>query len=372
MASHHSKFGPSVRVAFLAALLNLAALPVLSSNTPPDSITGQPLLGSSFGIPGINATYDFVIIGAGAAGSVFANRLSESGKYTVAVIEAGSFYEIGNSNQSQIPRWVWNGATTGFADVNPLVDWQFKTQPEPGIGGQQVHYTRGRALGGSTARNHMVYQRATKGTYKKWADDVGDVGFEWDNFKKYFDKSTTFHEADMTKRLANSTPDYDPAGARATSGPVSIAYSNYVLPLTTWLIKAVNALGMKPIPGFIDGELIGTSWNMRTTNAKTMVRDSAETAYLRPAMLRSNLFIYQWTMATKILFNGTEAVGVECNILGKTFKLMANKEVLLTAGAFHSPQMLMVSGIGPKETLQKLGIPVLVDAPGVGQNMQVY
>jgi choline dehydrogenase len=336
-----------------------------------DFITGQPLLGSSFGVPGLNATFDYVIVGGGTAGLTLANRLTESGKHTVAVIEAGSFYELSNGNLSQIPRSVWNGAGLGFDDVNPLVDWNIRTEAEDGLGGQKIHYTRGRCLGGSSARNHMVYHRATRGSYNKWADDVGDTSYEWENWKHYFDKSTTFHKADMTKRPANSTPLYDPAGERAISGPVPVAYSNWVLPFTIWALKVVEALGMKPLTGWIDGELIGSSWGLRTVTADTQVRASAETAYLRPALARPNLMVYQFTVATRILFNNTKAIGITANTLGKEFRLTAKKEIIISAGAFQSPQLLMVSGIGPKETLEKVGIPVLVDAPGVGQNMQV-
>jgi choline dehydrogenase len=355
--------------------ITLFALGLLSSTAfavDEDNITGQKLLGSSFGTPVTNATYDYLIVGGGTAGLALANRLTESGKHTVAVIEAGSFYEISNSNLSMIPRWVWNGAGLDFSDANPLVDWMIETEPEDGLQGQRIHYPRGRCLGGSSARNHMVYHRATKGSYKKWADDVGDASYEWENFSKYFDKSTTFYEADMSKRnLANSTPAEDPAGKRATDGPVSIAYANFALSFSTWVIKALNALGLPNIPGFIDGDLIGVSWNLRTVDPKTQVRVSAETAYLRPALQRTNLIVYHTTTALKVLFNGTEAVGVQCSTLGKKFTLSARNELIVSAGAFQSPQLLMVSGIGPKETLQRYSIPVLKDAPGVGQGMEV-
>jgi len=105
-------------------------------------------------------------------------------------------------------------------------------------------------------------------------------------------------------------------------------------------MKAVIAMGMKPIPGWIDGDLIGSSWMVWTTDPKTQVRESSETAYLRPALQRPNLFVYTSTMATKILFEGNEAVGVLCNTHGKEFKLAAGKEVILSAGAFQSPQLL--------------------------------
>lgn len=175
----------------------------------------------------------------------------------------------------------------------------------------------------------------------------------------------------MTKRPVNSTPPDDPAGKRATNGPVGLSYVNWILPFTSWVLKAVEAMGMKPIPGFIDGDLIGSSWNMRTVDAKTQVRNSAETAYLRPALKRPNLIVYHSTMAMKVLFEGNNAAGVLCNILGKEFRLTAKREVILSAGAFQSPQLLMVSGIGPTKTLERFGIPVLVDAAGVGQAMEV-
>jgi choline dehydrogenase len=330
----------------------------------------QARLGSSFGTP-FNSTYDYLIVGGGTAGLVLANRLTSSGLHTVAVIEAGSFYEIDNGNVSQIPRYVWSGADLGFSDVNPLVDWEFETEPEEGIGGARIHYPRGKTLGGSSARNHMIYHRPTKGSLNRWADDVEDEVYKWDNFKRYYDKSVTFHPADTTKRMENSTPPHDPAGERASSGPVQISYASYVLPFASWAIKAANALGMKQLPGYLDGELIGSGWNMQTTDPKTMVRDSSETAYLTSALKQPNLIVHHSTMALKVLFEGVQAVGVACSTQGKEFTLHAKKEVIVSAGAFQSPQLLMVSGIGPKATLEKFGIPVSVDAPGIGQGMQV-
>lgn len=356
-----------ILVAFV--LLTSSIMPALGKATDP--ISGQHLLSSSFGVPGTNATFDHVIVGGGTAGLVLANRLSESGEHRVAVIEAGGFYELDNGINSLVPRYVWTGALNDFNDVNPLVDWEFKTESELGIGGLSIHYPQGRTLGGSSARNHMIYQRATRGTCKRWAEEVGDASYEWETFSKYYDRSTTFYPADTTKLDVNSTPLDDPAGKRATSGPVQISYPNYVLPFTRWALKAVQALGMKYLPGYIDGELIGSSWAMRTTDAKTMVRDSSETAYLRPALKRPNLVVYHSTQAVKVLFDGKDAVGILCDTRGKQFQLSAKREVILSAGAIQSPQLLMVSGIGPKETLDKFNIPVLVDAPGVGQGLEV-
>jgi choline dehydrogenase len=331
--------------------------------TSPSS--AKDILGSSFGTP-VDSTYDYVIVGGGNAGLVLANRLS-SGHHTVAVIEAGSFYEVDNGNVSQIPRYVWNDA---IAPPNSLIDWEFETEPEDGIGGAKMFYPRGKTLGGSSARNHMIYHRPTKGSLEKWANDVGDEAYRWESFHKYYNKSVTFHPADATKRLENSTPAYYPARDRAHSGPLSISYANYVLPFTSWALKAAEAMGLKQLPGYLDGDLIGSSWCMQTTDPKTMIRDSSETAFLRPALNRTNLVVHTSTMALKVLFEGTRAGGVACSTAGKSFTLIARKEVILSAGALQSPQLLMVSGIGPRETLEKFNIPVLIDAPGVGQGLE--
>ncbi|KAH7398802.1 oxidoreductase [Phaeosphaeria sp. MPI-PUGE-AT-0046c] len=327
------------------------------------------LSGSSFGTP-FNTTYDYLIVGGGTSGLVLANRLASSNLYSVAIIEAGSFYQISNGNISQIPRYVWSGANTDFSDVNPLVDWEFETEPEQGVGGAKMHYPRGKTLGGSSARNHMIYQRPTRGSMQKWAMEVGDEGFGWDNFGKYFDRGVRFNEVDATKRVGNSTPPMDPAGERARSGNVNLSYANYVLPFTSWGIKAAEALGLKQLAGYIDGELIGSGWLVQTTDPKTMVRDSSETAFLRPVLGLSNLVVHHSTMALKILFEANEAVGVACSTQGKKFTLTARREVILSAGAFQSPQLLMVSGIGPRAILEKFGIPVLVEASGVGQGLE--
>jgi choline dehydrogenase len=333
--------------------------------------SGQKLSGSSFGTP-FDTTYDYVIVGGGTAGLVIANRLSASGQNIVAVVEAGSFYEIDNGNVSQIPRYVWSGADVSFADVNPLVDWEFRTEPEDGIGGARIHYPRGKTLGGSSARNHMIYQRPTKGSLEKWGDDVGDAAYKWDNFKKYYDRSVTFHPVDVTKRLSNSTPSLDPAGEQAKSGPLALSYANYALPFTSWAIKAAEALGLKQLTGYLDGDLIGSGWDMQTKDPETMIRDSSETAFLSPALNRPNLIVHNSTMVMKIHFVDSEAVGLACSTGGKNFTLTARKEIILSAGALQSPQLLMVSGIGPRVTLEKLGIPVLVDALGVGQALEVF
>lgn len=362
----HPNSSPNI---FMKTYLLCATIFATTSGSTDSNDPIHRLSASSFGTP-FNATYDYLIVGGGTAGLVLANRLSASGQHSIAIIEAGSFYQISNGNVSQIPRYVWSGANTDFSDVNPLVDWEFETEPEAGVGGAKMHYPRGKTLGGSSARNHMIYQRPTRGSLEKWAGEVGDEAFRWENMQKYFDRGTKFNEADAMKRMENSTPPLDPAGQRASSGNVNLSYANYVLPFTSWAIKAAEALGLRQLAGYIDGDLIGTGWHVQTTDPRTMVRDSSETAFLEPALRRENLVVHHSTMALKILFEGNEAVGVVCSTQGKKFTLTARKEVILSAGALQSPQLLMVSGIGPRATLVRFDIPVLVDAPGVGQGLE--
>lgn len=367
MAPHPSP-SPTIFTKTYLAFATLFAITsaLIDPNYPPHTLPS-----SSFGLP-FNATYDYLIVGGGTAGLLLANRLSTSlPSHSIAIIEAGSFYALNNGNVSLVPRSVWSGANTDLSDVNPLVDWEFMTGPEEGVNGMEMHYPRGKCLGGSSARNHMIYQRPTRGSMDLWAERVGDERFSWENFGKYFDKGVKFNAVDQGKRLENSTPPLDPAGLRARSGELNLSYANYVLPFTSWAIKAMEAMGLKGLAGYIDGELIGTGWHVQTTDPQKMIRDSASTAYLRAVVGRENLVTHHSTMALKVLFEGSDAVGVECSTGGKKFTLMARKEVILSAGAFQSPQLLMVSGIGPKDSLEKFGIPVLVDAPGVGQGLEV-
>ncbi|KAI9751373.1 MAG: hypothetical protein M4579_006096 [Chaenotheca gracillima] len=329
----------------------------------------QRLLGSSFGVPQ-DAAFDYVVVGGGTAGLVLAARLSEDPSNSVAVIEAGSFYEIGNGNLSQVPGSDVYYSGKSPDDVNPLIDWGFVTQPGKGIYDVKAHYPRGKTLGGCSARNFMAFHRGTKGSYKMWADKVGDDSYTFEEFLPFFEKSIDFTPTDVSKRASNNTPEYDISTLGKGGGPVSVTFSNYGQPWSTWVQKGLAAIGINPINGFTSGSLIGSSYVLESVQATTQTRESSETAYLQPALSRSNLIVYHSTLAKKILFdNDNVATGVAVDTAGKTYTLSAKKEVLLSAGAFQSPQLLMVSGIGPAKTLKKHQIPVIADRPGVGQNM---
>jgi choline dehydrogenase len=220
----------------------------------------------------------------------------------------------------------------------------------------------------------MAYQRGTKKSYDLWADMVGDSSYTWNSFLPYFQKSVHFSPPDASKRASNATPSYDlfTIGPGKGNGPLSVTFSNYAMAMSSWVQKGLEEIGIKPTQGFTSGSLFGSSYVMETIDAKSQIRESSETAFLKPALVRGNLIIFQRSMAKKVLFDAQRrAIGVVVDTAGKKYTLHARKEVVLSAGAFQSPQLLMVSGVGPKATLEKFGIPVVKELPGVGQNMWV-
>ncbi|KAL8784755.1 MAG: hypothetical protein Q9213_003786 [Squamulea squamosa] len=217
----------------------------------------------------------------------------------------------------------------------------------------------------------MAYQRGTKSSYQRWADAVGDQSYTFDRFLPYFEKSLKFTAPDENLRFANGTPEYDPTVLGNGSGPLSLTFSHYVQAFGTWATKGLQDLGFPIIKNFQSGALLGQSYSMLTINATDMTRDSSETSFLRRGLSYPNYIVYQSTLAKKILFDGNKtATGVIVDTQGKEYTLRATKEIILTAGVFGSPQLLMVSGVGPAATLQQYGIPVVANRPGVGQNME--
>ena len=217
----------------------------------------------------------------------------------------------------------------------------------------------------------MVYQRGTRSSYQRWADAIGDQSYTFDRLLPFFEKSLKFTPPDMDLRFANGTPDYDSTVLGNGSGPLSITFSHYVQAFGTWATKGLGEIGLPVVKGSSSGYLLGQSYFLATINATTMTRDSSETSFLRRGLAYPNYMVYQSTMAKKILFDtNKKATGVLVDTEGREYILSATKEVILTAGVFGSPQLLLVSGVGPTATLQQYGIPVIADRPGVGQNMQ--
>jgi len=377
----------SLRVLLSLSFAYVAAIPLTTDQQT--NLRARKLLSSSFGAT-LNQTFDYLVVGGGTAGLAVAARLSENPAVSVAVIEAGSFYEIGNSNFSEVPlfdTW-WSGKNAD--EVNPLVDWGFMTTPQPvkytlyisrpanhltcqpiqGFLGQSTHYARGKCLGGSSGRNYMTYHGATKQSMEMWANTVGDNDYLWDNFAKYYVKSTHLTPPDTEARI-NATTLYN-AASSGTNGPLSVTWARYSHAFSTWCEKALTELGLKPINGFMDGSLIGYAYQLLAVDEKKRTRASSETHYLQPALSRDNIYVFPSTMAKNIVFDENKtATGVSVDTMGKKYFLTAKKEVIVSAGAFQSPQILMVSGVGPAALLQEHNIPVVADRPGVGQNMQV-
>ncbi|OCL11721.1 GMC oxidoreductase [Glonium stellatum] len=339
--------------------------------------TRSRLRSSAFAIPGVNASYDYVVVGGGTAGLVIASRLAEVA--SVAVIEAGGFYEQDNGNQSVVPAL---GLSQAFLQVTedyprqPLMDWGLISVPQTGAGNRRIHYAQGKTLGGSSAINTMSYHRGTNGTYQRWADHVGDQSYTFPNLLQYFIKSAHLTPPNYQKRnTTNATVVYDPSAFNnAIGGPLQVSWGNWVDPTVTWLAKALRSIGLPTSPvGFNSGSLAGYgAWVTLTIDPKHATRSSSQTSYLEQAIKTTGLMVYPHTQATKVLFsnNGTaKASGVSVSTQGLEYTISANKEVIVSAGVFHSPQLLMVSGIGPRATLEAYGIPVVSDLQGVGSNL---
>ncbi|KAL5349091.1 hypothetical protein ACLOAV_005379 [Pseudogymnoascus australis] len=355
-------------LSFLPLLLPVFSTPV-SNSQHTNSKAPTRLLGSSFGVPGPQ-TFDYIIVGGGTAGLALASRLSENPKWTVAVVEAGGFYETDNGNMSQVPLFASAGSDKSAANYNPLVDWGFITEPQVGANNASVHYARGKCLGGSSARNYMAYQRGTVESFDLWATLVGDQSYSWRSFLPYLQKSVHYTPPPAGKRAANATASVDLKTIGPNKGPVSLTFSNYAMAISSYVQKGFAEIGILPTNGFASGTLKGSSYVLETIDESTQTRESSETAFLAPALSRDNLIVFAHTLAKKVVFDTKKrATGVSVETGGKVYTLSARNEVVLSAGAFQSPQLLMVSGVGPKATLEEFNIPVVKSLPGVGQNM---
>ena len=212
-------------------------------------------------------------------------------------------------------------------------------------------------------------------TFKKWVDQVGDSSYQFEQLLPFFKKSPQF-TAPKPGMYTNSSNDQVGSAFSTSGGPLQVSFGNYVQPFSTWAQRALEAVGQKEIDGFNSGNLIGSAFATFTIDPINAHRSSSETSFLQSALRNTTLQVYQYTLAQKILFDAENiAKGVAVTTQGSNgtqkinYTLSARKEVIVSAGAFQSPQLLMVSGIGPMETLKSLKIPVLKDLPGVGQNM---
>ncbi|KAK4246248.1 GMC oxidoreductase [Corynascus novoguineensis] len=333
------------------------------------------LLGSSFGLPIFDifnvttpVTFDYIVVGAGTAGIPVAVRLAEAGS-TVALIEAGSLHYLGNGNFSQVPLYASAFQHTYPGSlINPIVDWNLTTTPQAGL---HRLYPQGKAVGGTSTRSHQAFTFAPKSSYQEWADAVDDQSYSWKNFYPHLIKPINF-TAPSSHRFPNSTARFPPHWRGHTSGPLRLTFGNYAWPWASWVKKALTGLGFEEnSDGFVGGSLHGVGYQLSTLDATSFTKETSDSSYLnRLGINNENLVVYANALVTRILFDASKtASGVEFDYGGLLLKMACRKEVIVSAGAFRSPQLLMLSGIGPRAILEQHGIRVVSDLAGVGQNL---
>ncbi len=289
-------------------------------------------------------SFDYVIVGAGSAGCVLANRLSADPGKRVLLLEAG-----GKDN------YIWIHIPIGYlyTQNNPRTDWCFKTEPEEGLGGRALAYPRGRVLGGCSSINGMIYMRGQARDYDLWRQ-MGNPGWSWSEVLPYFKKSEDFFKG---------ADEWHGAG-----GEWRVEEPRVRWPILDAFREAAAELGIPMIEDFNRGNNEGCSYFH--VNQKNGVRWSTAKAFLKPAMGRPNLEVLTHAQAKRLLCDGRRVTGVEFWRHGERKTVDANIEVILATGAIGSPQLLQVSGIGPAALLRDHGIEVVHELPGVGENLQ--
>ena len=292
--------------------------------------------------------YDYVIVGAGTAGCVLANRLTACGKYTVCLLEAGPSD--------------WNPMIhipAGFMKTiaNPSVNWLYQSEPCPGTNGRTIPMPRGKVIGGSSSINGLIFSRGQKMDFDVWAQK-GNRGWSYDDVLPYFCRYES-HE--------NS----EDSNFRGQSGEMTITDLKWRDPLCEAFIRGAESIGIPRNPDYNGAYQEGTSYVQRTSTGK--LRMSAARAFLKPARKRRNLRVITNAHATKILLDGKRATGVAYKrggFSGRSDEVHASREVIISGGTINSPQLLQLSGIGPTNLLNNLGVEVLHNLPGVGENLR--
>ena len=288
--------------------------------------------------------FDYVIVGAGSAGCILANRLSADPATRVMLLEAGDD-----------DRSIWTRIPIGYMYMigHPAFDWCFETEPEPQLNGRKIVHPRGKVLGGSSSINGMIQIRGQAGDFDHWRQ-LGLEGWGWDSVLPYFKQHEDF--------ALGANPYH------AVGGELGVSPQRASWPILNAVRDAAIEDGTPWTDDFNDGGCEGVGpYHVIQRNG---VRASAARAFLKPVRGRPNLRLETKALTTRILLNGRHAIGVEYRHGGKTKRVRANREVILAAGSIKTPQLLMLSGLGPAKHIAEHGIHVVVDRPGVGANLQ--
>jgi choline dehydrogenase len=294
-------------------------------------------------MPARTNTYDYIIIGAGSAGCVLAARLTEVSRTRVLLLEAGG---RDTAKEVHIPAAFSKLYKTG-------VDWNYSTEPEPYLNDRKLYWPRGKMLGGSSSMNAMIFIRGNRLDYDHWAS-LGNQGWAFDDVLPYFKKSQ------MQQRGAS---EYHGA-----SGPLHTSDLRWVNPLTRAFLAAAEELGVQANPDFNAASQDGAG--LYQVTQKNGRRHSAADAYLKPALARRNLTVVTQAHATRVVLENHRATGVEYLRDGAKSEARAEREVILAGGSINSPQLLLLSGIGPADEIKRVGVRAVHDLPGVGMNLQ--
>ena len=293
--------------------------------------------------------YDYIIIGAGTAGCVLANRLSNNPKAQVLLIEAGGRDD-----------YVWIHIPVGYLHCigNPRTDWLFRTEADEGLGGRSLIYPRGKVLGGSSSINGMIYMRGQSGDYNRWAELTGDPSWRWSEVLPLFKKSEDYH--------GGSSPEH------GAGGQWRVEKQRLSWQILDAFRDAAEQVGIAKVDDFNRGDNAGCAYF--EVNQKRGIRWNTAKAFLKPASGRPNLSIMTGCHVEKLLIEQGEGGAVCKGVIftggGTQYRADAKRETLLAAGSIGSPQILQLSGIGPAAMLQQLGVQPVVDRPGVGENLQ--
>jgi len=292
----------------------------------------------------VKPSYDYVIVGGGSAGCVLANRLSEDGAASVLLIEAGG---------RDLHPFIHIPLGMGKMHERDMFNWGYRTEPEPNMNDREIEAMRGKVLGGSSSINVMAYTRGNRGDYDRWAQK-GALGWSYADVLPYFKRCETW--------VGGANP------WRGGAGPVGTEFAKTTDPVYDAWLDAAKAAGFPVTDDYNGRQQEGFGRGQYTIRGG--YRSSSATAYLRPAKSRPNLDVVTGALATRVLMQGTRATGVEyIKGIRETVRVNADREVILSGGAFNTPPLLMLSGIGPADHLRATGIKPVVDLP-VGKNLQ--